>query len=652
MSIEEVYIAIVMLLPILGALSALLVKNKDHSGWVASGLSLCIFISCVLLWLSWSSSIYKSFDWFQTGQFVFKIGFLLDKLALIMLLVVSLITFLVHVFSIEYMKEDEGRKRYFAFLGLFAFSMYGIILSSNLFLTFCFWELVGFSSYLLIGFWYQKDEPRRASFKAFIVNRVGDAGFLIGIFILFAFFKTFELPVLYELFAVEQPQLSSDLLFLLGIGLFFGAVGKSAQFPLQTWLPDAMAGPTPVSALIHAATMVAAGVFMLIRVFPMLSIEVLITISIVGAITAFMAAFAAFAQNDIKKVLAFSTISQLGYMMIAIGTGNPDAAFFHLTTHAFFKAGLFLCAGSIIHVLHKKYTSVDAQDMRKMGGLKSKMPFTFIAYTVSMLALCGLPFFSGYFSKEAILISSIYPVHKTEITFQFVVPVLAIATVFMTAAYMGRQYFLVFFGQFDHDTASSKWNEPKLMVVPILLLSILSTWFWYGINPFGAGGEWLTSDLLFYTQTNTHGHQWWISLLSISLALLGLTIAYLIYYRDKRILLNIIPISIKKLSVKHWYLDDMQQLLMVNPMLMISNFTTWFDRKIVDGFVNGFAILNVILSQISGWFDKNIVDGCVTLLTRFSLIFGNIFRSIQGGKVQYYFVWALVGILLIFIFVF
>ena len=319
---------------------------------------------------------------------------------------------------------------------------------------------MGFSSYLLIGFWLQNEEPPKASFKAFIVNRIGDAGFLIGLFIILVFFKSFELPYLWSQFTTfGQPEeaigISNGLLLVMGLGLFLGAVGKSAQFPLQTWLPDAMAGPTPVSALIHAATMVAAGVFMLVRVFPLLSIPVLDVIAFSGATTAFMGAFAAFAQKDIKKVLAFSTVSQLGYMVMSIGVGSPDAAFFHLVTHAFFKAALFLCAGSIIYFLHHES---DPQDMNKMGGLRKALPFTFTAYTVAMLALCGLPFFSGYFSKEAILSGTLQWITYSSIGgvgWKVIVPLFAFLGVFMTAAYMGRQYFLVFFGAVSHPITSS-----------------------------------------------------------------------------------------------------------------------------------------------------------------------------------------------------
>ena len=658
MEIQDIYIALIFLLPLIGALVSFVMNNKNLPGWIASGFSFLIFAITLVIYIQNQTSTYQTFDWFTVGQFTFQIGFLLDKLSAIMLVVVSLVTLLVNVFSIEYMKHDEGKKRYFAFLGLFAFSMYGIILSSNLFLTFCFWELVGFASYLLIGFWHQEIEPPKASFKAFMVNRVGDAGFLIALFVLFTYFKTFELPILSQYFYYNNISLPNSVFTILGLGLFLGAVGKSAQFPLQTWLPDAMAGPTPVSALIHAATMVAAGVFMLIRVYPMLSPDVLDVIAYTGAITAFMGAFAAFAQHDIKKVLAFSTISQLGYMMVAIGTNSPEAAFFHLTAHAFFKAGLFLCAGTIIHALHEQYkdaTDFDAQDMNNMGGLRVKIPYTFIAYSVCMLALCGLPFFSGYFSKEAIITSAFLKAELKSDTF-LLIPILLTTSVFMTAAYMGRQYFKVFFGTLKNESTehnkNEKWKESKLMIVPILVLSALSVWVWYGINPFGIGGRWITNDLLFFSQTVKGTYYWWISVLSIGLTVLGLLVSYIIYGKGKTALLNVVPNSLREMSSSNWYLNEIHKFLIVKPVLVFSSLSGQFDHRIVDGFVNLFGVLNVLMAHLLGAFDRYIVDGLVTLMTRITSGIGNMTRSIQGGKVQLYYVWAIAGILLIYIFVF
>ncbi|MEQ6118981.1 NADH-quinone oxidoreductase subunit L [Reichenbachiella sp. MALMAid0571] len=649
---------LIPMLPLLAFLVAVFLKNKDFAALFSTVVSAAVFFVAVEVIIShYGSALYYSMPWFTVGKFTYNVGILLDKLSLVMIGVVSLIALLVNVFSLEYMKHDEAKGRYFSFLGLFAFSMYGIVLSSNLFLTFVFWELVGFSSYLLIGFWFQNEEPPKASFKAFIVNRVGDAGFLIGLFVVFVFFHSFELPYLWNEFSeFGKPDasigISKGWLMVMGLGLFLGAMGKSAQFPLQTWLPDAMAGPTPVSALIHAATMVAAGVFMLVRVFPLLSIPVLDVIAIIGALTAFMGAFAAFSQNDIKKVLAFSTVSQLGYMVMSIGVGSPDAAFFHLVTHAFFKASLFLCAGSVIHYLHHEN---DPQNMYKMGGLRKYIPFTFIAYTISMLALCGLPFFSGYFSKEAILSGVLEWITYSSmggIGWKVLVPLFAFISVFMTAAYMGRQYFLVFFGK--PKWTARKQKESWYVAIPILLLASLSFWFVYSLSPFHA--DTFLLEILRYKGSVGSEHlinPVILGMVSSSLAILGLFVSYLLFYKKKaQHFLNKIHELLGGLSASNWYLDGVHSILIVQPVMKLRMYVSHFDRKYVDGLVNGIGVLNVVVSQILGWFDKYMVDGVIKLITVISGNLGNVARSFQNGRIQMYFVWAVLGIVLVLIVLF
>ena len=650
------------MLPVIGSLSILLFRIFNSPGHLSAGFSLLVLLcSSILIYRNLNEQIYLTFDWFKVGGFQYNVGLLLDNVSMIMLLVVSLITFLVTVFSIEYMGKDHGKDRYFMFLGLFAFSMYGIVISSNLFLTFCFWELVGFSSYLLIGFWYQENEPPKASIKAFIMNRIGDSGFLIGLFLLFAFFQTFELPELWEIFrdqaSTEGP--GSGMLYVLGIGLFLGAVGKSAQFPLQTWLPDAMAGPTPVSALIHAATMVAAGVYMLFRVFPLMSIEVLNTIAVVGSITAFMGAFAAFAQNDIKKVLAYSTISQLGYMVIGIGVGAPQFALFHLITHAFFKACLFLCSGSIIHYMHSVAGhGHDPQDMQLMGGLKQKLPVTFVAYSVSMLALCGIPFFSGYFSKEAIVLSSIqWSFDPSSPTYGFLVSILALISVMMTATYMGRQYFMVFFGskKFTDPKADMPAIESGYFKLPLIILAAGSTWVFFAFNPLEYKSFWLMeqlnrSEIDRFTQKALFINHASISIISLLLAVGGLLLAFLIYKKRKLLAFQkMVYKRLGSLSMNNWFLDYFYEHQIIRMAKSSSAGIATFDRRIVDGIVNISGIGGVIISQITGWFDKHVVDGLVVFITDTTRTLGNMVRHIQGGNIQAYFVWAVIGILLTFL---
>ena len=391
-------------------------KRLPRQGdWVSVGaiiitliLSIAMFVA-MLLDYNPAFKQEASFTWLDMGAFSIQLGFLVDNITVIMLLVVALISTCTHVFSLKYLEGDIRYSRYFAYLGLFTFSMNGIVLANNLISMYMSWELVGVSSYLLIGHWFEKDSAANAAKKAFLTNRVGDIGFFIGIMLIYTAIGSFAFGDIFE--GVAAGTLSGTTLTLAGVGLFLGAMGKSSQFPLHIWLPDAMEGPTPVSALMHAATMVAAGVYLAVRLFPLFTPEALLVIAYVGGFTALFAATIAITQNDIKKVLAYSTVSQLGYMILAVGTGVYTAAFFHLLTHAMFKANLFYGSGSVIHsmhhALHEKHDhETDAQDMRNMGGFKDKMPITYWSMLVSTLAIAGVPLFSGFLSKDAILAGS------------------------------------------------------------------------------------------------------------------------------------------------------------------------------------------------------------------------------------------------------
>ena len=412
-----------------------------------------------------------SMEWLRFGSFSVSLGFKFDDLAALMLFVVSFVGFFIHLFSTGYMHDDKARARYFGGLSIFMFSMLGIVFADNLFMMFIFWELVGFSSWLLINHYHEKQSAADASKKAFITNRVGDFGFLLGIILCYATYGTVNLT---ELNAIGE---SDGLVYsrLIPLLLFCGAVGKSAQMPLQVWLPDAMEGPTPVSALIHAATMVAAGIFMLCRIEVLMVAEALNVIMWVGAATALYAALCAVVQSDIKKVLAYSTLSQLGYMVAAFGLGSlavehgehtmviaagVGAAMFHLTTHAFFKALLFLGSGSVIHGCHHE------QDIFKMGGLAKKMPVTFITFTIGVLAIIGFPFLAGFYSKDAILL----------LAMQKSAPVLGILTfsAILTAFYMVRMWKLVFFGSTRSDSAAHAHESGFSMTLPLIVLGVLA----------------------------------------------------------------------------------------------------------------------------------------------------------------------------------
>ena len=392
------------------------------------------------------------------GHLKLDLGIMIDNVTAIMLVVVTLISFLVHLFSTAYMSGDIRYSRYFAYLGFFSFSMLGIVITNNFFMMYVFWELVGISSYLLIGHWYEKKSASDASMKAFIVNRIGDVGMFIGINILWANFHTLTFEGIFSAIANGHiPFDSNPWLTAAGILIFCGAVGKSAQFPLHVWLPDAMEGPTPVSALIHAATMVAAGVYLIARVFPMMTADALVFIAYIGAITAFIAATIAIAQNDIKKVLAYSTVSQLGYMVMGLGVGAYTAGFFHLVTHAAFKAGLFLGSGSVIHAMHKALHHqddhhTDAQDIRNMGGLKKKMPITFWAFVVYTLAISGVPLTSGFLSKDEILAGTLAFGNLTGHT---LIPIIGFLVAGLTAFYMFRLVILTFWENIKTQRASS-----------------------------------------------------------------------------------------------------------------------------------------------------------------------------------------------------
>ena len=403
-----IYICIIFFSPLISFLMQLFSINR-YKNIYAYISTLFLLISTVLSSLcvyafynesNWNMTDWNIYNglklieipWVSMSSFQIGFGMNFDKPAVIMLFVVSLISCLVHFYSIDYMKGDKRFSRYFAYLGLFTFSMNGIILSNNLFFIFVFWELVGFSSFLLIGFWYEKQSAGDAAKKAFLTNRIGDIGMFLGIMLLFVHAGTFSFN------GIQFAGIDHTIMTLCGLLIFMGAIGKSAQFPLHIWLPDAMEGPTPVSALIHAATMVAAGVYLSLRIFPFLTAEALHVVALIGAITAILASLIATSQYDIKKILAYSTVSQLGYMICSIGVGAYFAAFFHLITHAMFKACLFLCSGSVIHAMHHSQDEIhdhskDPQDIRNMGGLRNKMPITFIAMLISTMSLCGFPLF-------------------------------------------------------------------------------------------------------------------------------------------------------------------------------------------------------------------------------------------------------------------
>lgn len=625
-----------------------------------------------------------SFEWIDFGSVTITMGMLVDNLSVIMLVLVTGIAACVHLFSIFYMHGDKRYSLYFGYLSFFCFSMLGIVISDNLFMTFMFWELVGYSSYALIGFWFEKTAAAEAQKKAFVVNRVGDAGFLIALMIIFYRVGDFRLSRIFEAAANGAFDggvlvFGVSLLTAAGIGIFLGAMGKSAQFPLHVWLPDAMEGPTTASSLIHAATMVAAGVFLVARVYPMLTPEALVFAAYVGAITAFLAATIALVQSDIKRVLAYSTISQLGYMMLGLGSGGYTAGLAHLFTHAFFKCLLFLCAGSVIHALH-------TQDMWEMGGLRKKMPVTFVTMLMGTLAISGVPFFSGFFSKDAVLTQTLFH-YLTQPGFWRLIPfVLGMTAAVLTAFYMFRLIFLTFFGaardraRFDHAHES-----PAAATVPLIILATFTLgFFWTGSVdiplpghalrfPVGiVQGGWL-EELVVRPELSEFGslagqgaaamgpahaahpelhdtaHRW-VSLLSLLAAGLGIWLAYLIYIRETisahriRERFGGVALFLENL----WYLDRLYEAVLVRGLNRWNAAVFWFDRNIVDGLVNAAGCSAEWFGRFIGLFDNRVIDGLVNLTAVASQGLGREFSRLQSGKIQGY---IFVGILALCVFV-
>ena len=454
---------IILLAPLVSAalITLFTLRWKTLSSSISIAAVLVSF-TCSCLIFAHRTATAAEFTWINiSGAFQVPLGLTLDQLSRTMVVLVSGIGAAIHIYSLGYMRDDEGKSRYFAALSLFMFAMLGIVLANNFVMLFIFWELVGFTSYVLIGHWFYRDAAADAANKAFITTRIGDFGFMIGILMLWMAAGS----VVFTEMAPRMATLAGHPPFLTIVALliFCGAVGKSAQFPLHVWLPDAMEGPTPISALIHAATMVAAGVYMLVRVAFVIqaSHTALLIIAWIGTITAVMAALIATQQNDIKRILAYSTLSQLGYMVMAVGLASSDAAMFHLFTHAFFKALLFLAAGSVIVMLHHE------QDIWKMGGLSRKLPITFITFVVGALALIGCPPFSGFFSKDAIL--ALAYERNTPIFF------LALFTAFLTAFYVIRLLVIVFFGEPRSNIARESRESPPVMTVPLIVLSLLAT---------------------------------------------------------------------------------------------------------------------------------------------------------------------------------
>ncbi len=672
----------VLLLPLAGFVLMMFFGKKlpRQGDWLETALiTVALLLALVVLYQKLihyhAETLALNFTWVDMhdvpgiGPLKIVLGFAVDNLAAIMMVVVALISTLVHYFSIGYMHGDVRYSRYFGFLGLFSFSMLMIVLANNLFLLYVGWELVGISSYLLIGHWYEKKSASDAGMKAFIVNRIGDVGFFIGIAILFTTFHTFGLQEIFAgIAAGTLPYGSEGWLTAAGVLIFCGAVGKSAQFPLHVWLPDAMEGPTPVSALIHAATMVAAGVYLVARTFPLMTADALTVIAYIGATTAFISATIAIAQNDIKKVLAYSTISQLGYMTMALGVGAYTAGFFHLVTHAMFKAGLFLGSGSVIHAMHNALHHqhdhpTDAQDIRNMGGLRHRMPVTFWTFVIYTLAISGVPLTSGFLSKDEVLAGTLA---FSGLTGHAIIPLVGFFVAGLTAFYMFRVVILTFLGEHkDAQRFQHVHESPLIMTVPLMILAALSFFFFFSFNPFQASAGWIahaierpvsvvpaavaaaSTEVFEEAVHHVHGTA---MLLSLLVAGLGILTAFATYYWKKisaeSVASRLAPVH--RFLLNKWGFDDLYNGVVVGGTLALTRVLRWFDNTIIDGAVNGTGWITRGTSFVSGKFDVVVIDGLVNLSAYLSGFLGLVFRKFQTGKVQTYIVFVVFSVLVLY----
>ncbi|MGQ0811462.1 MAG: NADH-quinone oxidoreductase subunit L [Nitrospiraceae bacterium] len=632
----DLIVILIPVFPLLAVLlNGLLGRHYSHEvafrlAWGSVGLSfLCaIAVFADILHFGGAREV-VAYKWIFGGDLMINLAFLIDPLTCIMLLVVTGVGFLIHIYSGGYMQGEEGFTRFFTYMNLFMVSMLLLVMGNNYAVLFIGWEGVGLCSYLLIGYYYEKVSAAKAATKAFVVNRIGDAGFLLAIFLIFVNFRTLDYT---QVFA-QAGQLSPNMATAIALCLLVGAVGKSAQIPLYTWLPDAMEGPTPVSALIHAATMVTAGVYMIVRnhVIYDLSPPALTTVAWVGGCTALFAATIGLVQTDIKRVLAYSTVSQLGYMFLACGIGAYTAAIFHLTTHAFFKALLFLSAGSVIHALSGE------QDIRKMGGLKSRIPWTHRLFLIGTLAIAGIFPLAGFWSKDEIMAHAF--THH-----QYTLYAMAAVGAFLTAFYMFRLTYLTFYGvsRMDHHTADHVHESPLVMIGPLVVLAALSLiggfpgvppengWFHHFLHPVAGpvGGTHEAGAALVFVLMG----------IATVIALLGWGLAHYLY--------SISPVTADRWAARtpgvyttllnKYYVDELYDLLFVEPTKRLGMVLDWFDRTVIDGLVRMVAQCADAGSAASTWVEKYMVYGFLNVIGYANHLTARSWRKLQSGMVHHY----------------
>jgi len=627
-SIPNINLAVfVPALPLLGFLiTGLAYKRLKHNqaGIIASvlvGLSFLISIALffVLRNSGQNAATVALFNWIAIGNMNIPFAFLIDHLSLTMMLIVTGVGTLIHIYSIGYMHSDDRVNSFFAQMNLFTFSMLILVMGANYLVLFIGWEGVGLCSYLLVGFWFKNPAYNYAARKAFVMNRIGDLGFILGIILLFFTFKSVSFSEIFT--QASAMQAGAPVITLITLLLLVGAVGKSAQIPLYTWLPDAMAGPTPVSALIHAATMVTAGIYMIARssILYNLAPITLNVIIVIGMATAIFAAIIGLRQNDIKKVLAYSTVSQLGYMFLALGLGAYSSGVFHVTTHAFFKALLFLGAGSVIHAMGGE------QDIRKMGGLRKKMPITYITFLAATLAISGIPPFSGFFSKDMILTKAF--------EHNIVLYVLALGTALITCFYMFRLLYLVFFGE-NRSAEAHPHESPKVMTVPLMILSVLSVFGGFLNIPSLFGGNLSFSSFLDSAVVSKTSEEissaTEIGMIILSIILLGAVIywAYQTFVRKAQIPsgdeVKLTPLQ--RIITNKFYIDEFYRAAFEKPF---GNLSVFLFRKV----------------------ETTILDPAVSQIGRATATLGTLTRKLQQGNISFYLFAMVAGILLFIVFI-
>ncbi len=606
-----------------------------YLGIGAAFLSWVMAVGTAVTYLVGGHGYAAQVPWVHVGETVLPVGYSIDSLTVMMVFMVSLVSMLIQIYSIGYMHGDSRYPRFFAYMSLFTAAMLGLVLANNLIILFVCWELVGLCSYLLISFWFERPKAARAGKKAFLVTRLGDTGFIIGLVLLFSYLKTVQFDEVFR-GAATLAESHPTLLFGACCALFCGAIGKSAQVPLHVWLPDAMEGPTPVSALIHAATMVVAGVYMVARLFPLFEMSgALLVVAYVGAITAFFAATIAILKNDIKGVLAYSTISQIGYMMFGLGVMGWTASVFHLFTHAFFKAMLFLCAGSVIH-------AVGTNDIMKMGGLRKVMPSTYWTMLIGFLALAGFPGFSGFWSKDEILLDAL---NWGRANHNYVIFALGFGAAFLTALYMSRMFLLVFHGEYRGD--GHPHESPKVMTGPLwvfaafaALIGLIGTPAW----------PWFQRTIFYGERPHIAEPNYLLMLASSLIAIAGIATGWALYDRqlvDRRaIIVPLKRIGLYQLLKNNYYVDNIYHAVFIYPGILLAIALARFDLSVIDGAVNRVRDITLVFSWISRYWDIWVVDGLVNLVGVTTKAGARVLRLAQTGLLQNYILFAVAGVLI------